>query len=29
VSHAHARDPSLTVEEIERYQRDALLYRLD
>jgi hypothetical protein len=29
VSHAHARDPGLTVEEVERQQRESLLYRLD
>jgi hypothetical protein len=29
VSHAHARDPDLTVETVERQQRDSLLYRLD
>jgi uncharacterized protein len=29
VSHAHMRDPSVTVEDVERYQRDALLHRLD
>ena len=29
VSHAHARDPELTVEEVERQQRDALLHRLE
>lgn len=29
VSHAHARDPELTVEEVERQQRDSLLHRLE
>jgi hypothetical protein len=29
VSHAHARDPELTVEEVERQQQDALLHRLE
>lgn len=29
VSHAHMRDPNLTVEEVERQQRDALLHRLE
>ena len=29
VSHAHMRDPELTVEEVERQQREALIYRLD
>jgi len=29
VSHAHMRDPELTVEEVERQQREALIHRLD
>jgi PPOX class probable FMN-dependent enzyme len=29
VSHAHARDPALTVAEVERQQQDSLLHRLD
>ncbi len=29
VSHAHARDPELTVEEVERQQQDSLLHRLE
>jgi uncharacterized protein len=29
VSHAHMRDPDLTVEAVERQQRESLLYRLD
>jgi hypothetical protein len=29
VSHAHMRDPRLTVEEVERQQRESLLHRLD
>jgi PPOX class probable FMN-dependent enzyme len=29
VSLAHARNPELTLEEVERQQREALLYRLD
>jgi hypothetical protein len=29
VSLAHTRDPDLTIEEVERYQRESLLYRLD
>jgi uncharacterized protein len=29
VSLAHSRDPQLTLEQVERQQRDALLYRLD
>ena len=29
VSHAHARDPELTIEEVERQQQESLLKRLD
>jgi PPOX class probable FMN-dependent enzyme len=29
VSHAHVRDPELTVEDFERYLRDSVRYRLD
>ena len=29
VSHAHARDPELTVEEVERQQQESLLHRLE
>jgi PPOX class probable FMN-dependent enzyme len=29
LSHAHARDPGLTVADVERAQREALLYRLE
>ena len=29
VSHAHARDPGLTVADVERQQQDSLLHRLD
>jgi predicted pyridoxine 5'-phosphate oxidase superfamily flavin-nucleotide-binding protein len=29
VSHAHARDPGLTVEDVERQQQDSLLHRLE
>jgi uncharacterized protein len=29
VSHAHARDPELTVEQVERQQQESLLHRLE
>ena len=29
VSHAHARDPELTVEDFDRYLQESLRHRLD